>query len=372
LKSARVLNNANTLARNILEGRDWLIKHCNSAGGFSAFPDTAPTALNTCWGCVALQECDAFDAFYEPRIETTILSTAVRMVEETRRPGGWASTLIQTTPDALGTAYSTYFLLKLNSDAARLGLSALRNTQLDDGSWEAGPTDWVVEATAWAMHVWLLEEAKQDRANPTSPRIETAVRYLRNLYFPHRGWPLRPGGEYKPWTAVFVCLALLKYVDALRQLDTPAHEVQPSRSGRKVFVVHGHNPIALQSVKQYLEKLKVEPIILKDQPNLGVQPVFDKFIHYANLDGLDYAVVLGTPDELIDASSGKGVPRMNVVLELGFFVGKLGPERVCLISTANIDFSDLSDLMGVAYIDLDQDDWQERLERQLQQAGVMP
>src|SRR5262249_17075251 len=159
---------------------------------------------------------------------------------------GWGSILIHE-PDTLGTAYATYLLLQRgDSPDVRFGLAALRHSQRDDGSWDAGPTRWDVEATAWATHVQLL-----GGVDPRAPVVASAVRYLRDLYAPHKGWPEWPGGEYKPWTTVFVCLALLQYVDALRRLDS--REIGPSRSGRKIFIVHGHDHKSRDNVTSYLE-----------------------------------------------------------------------------------------------------------------------
>jgi predicted nucleotide-binding protein len=56
-----------------------------------------------------------------------------------------------------------------------------------------------------------------------------------------------------------------------------------------------------------------------------------------------------------------------VVFELGFFIGKLGPERVAALVKGDIELP--SDFDGVVYIPLDKDDWQTRLGVELQEAG---
>jgi predicted nucleotide-binding protein len=59
--------------------------------------------------------------------------------------------------------------------------------------------------------------------------------------------------------------------------------------------------------------------------------------------------------------------RQNVVLELGFFVGKLGPERVTALVEGDVELP--SDFDGVVYISLDTADWQKQLGIELQAAG---
>jgi predicted nucleotide-binding protein len=97
---------------------------------------------------------------------------------------------------------------------------------------------------------------------------------------------------------------------------------------KKVFVVHGHHDGARETVARFVEKLGFEAIILHEQPNKG-RTIITKFREEAKDVG--FAVVLMTPD---DEGKEKGVgdfqprARQNVVFELGFFIGALGPERV--------------------------------------------
>jgi predicted nucleotide-binding protein len=55
--------------------------------------------------------------------------------------------------------------------------------------------------------------------------------------------------------------------------------------------------------------------------------------------------------------------RQNVVFELGFFIGALGPERVAAIVKGDIERP--SDFDGVVYIAYEDNDWQRSLAREL-------
>jgi predicted nucleotide-binding protein len=137
----------------------------------------------------------------------------------------------------------------------------------------------------------------------------------------------------------------------------------------KVFVVHGHDGTPKAEVALFIERLGLEAIILHERPNRG-RALIAKFREEAA--GVGFAVVLMTPDDLgkaKDADTADSNPRarQNVVFELGFFIGKLGPERVAALVKGDVELP--SDFEGVVYISLDKEDWQAKLGSELQEAG---
>lgn len=146
--------------------------------------------------------------------------------------------------------------------------------------------------------------------------------------------------------------------------------VQPSKNlSRKVFVVHGHDHGARDAVARFLEKIELNAIILQEQPDQGLT-IIEKFENYAAQVG--FAVVLLTPDDLGGVVSGSAQAtraRQNVIFELGFFVGKLGRGRACLLRKGDIEIP--SDLYGVIYTDLDAaEGWKLKLVKELKAAGL--
>lgn len=135
----------------------------------------------------------------------------------------------------------------------------------------------------------------------------------------------------------------------------------------KVFIVHGHDDGAKQNVARLLEKLKLEPIILHEQPNRS-QTVIEKF--EANSD-VGFAVVLLTPDDVGRAagdSTLKSRARQNVFLELGYFIGLLGRDRVCALKKGDIEIP--SDYVGVLWEPMDDGGaWKTNLAKELKAAG---
>lgn len=60
--------------------------------------------------------------------------------------------------------------------------------------------------------------------------------------------------------------------------------------------------------------------------------------------------------------------RQNVILELGYFLGRLGRKHVCALKTGNLELP--SDYAGVVYEEMDAGGaWQTALARELQDAG---
>ena len=85
-----------------------------------------------------------------------------------------------------------------------------------------------------------------------------------------------------------------------------------------------------------------------------------------------FAVVLLTPDDMGDPSGQspdfQPRARQNVILELGFFLGKLGRHRTCALRKQDVEIP--SDYDGVLYISMDdQRAWEMKLLRELKEAG---
>jgi predicted nucleotide-binding protein len=155
------------------------------------------------------------------------------------------------------------------------------------------------------------------------------------------------------------------YQEAIPQSTIPI-EAAGSENRSQVFVVHGHDGAPKAEVARFIERLGFEAIILHERPNKG-RALITKFREEAADVG--FAVVLMTPDDLGKAEKTddlKPRARQNVVFELGFFIGKLGPERVAALIKGDIELP--SDFDGVVYISLDKEDWQAKLGSELEAA----
>ncbi|MBI5684048.1 MAG: nucleotide-binding protein [Verrucomicrobia bacterium] len=158
---------------------------------------------------------------------------------------------------------------------------------------------------------------------------------------------------------------LLPFLAADRQARIPRPE-----NAKKVFVVHGHNDALKTAAARLLTKLQLEPIILHEQPNKS-RTIIEKFLDYSDVA---FALVLLTADDwggLVNGppESYNRRARQNVILELGFFIGRLGRERVVAIYEAGVEIP--SDYSGVLFIPFDSGGiWQYQAAKEMKAAGI--
>ena len=147
--------------------------------------------------------------------------------------------------------------------------------------------------------------------------------------------------------------------------DTPQ-----STFGDEVFIVHGHDDEAKETVARFVENFGIEATILHEQANRG-QTIPEKFEEHASEAG--FAIILLTPDDVgaskDETDDPKPRARQNVVLELGYFWGRLGRGHVCVLYKGGVELP--SDMQGLLYVPMNSpDEWQLQLAREMRQAGL--
>jgi len=122
--------------------------------------------------------------------------------------------------------------------------------------------------------------------------------------------------------------------------------------------------------RDFLEKLELEPVILDEEANRG-RTVIEKFLDHSDVA---FAIVLVIGDDVggikgSDPTALRPRARQNVVFELGYFVGRLGRDRVCALYEPEVEMP--SDFGGVGYVKFDrQENWQVPLAKELNAAGI--
>lgn len=203
----------------------------------------------------------------------------------------------------------------------------------------------------------------------------TEIADLRAIQF----FPLftTPGGGDRPYIDAFQrgraqLGNLIKTLREDQELDT--NEVRSTESeantsfSKSVFIVHGHDEEPKQAVARVLETLGMNPIILHEQPNKG-RTIIEKFTDHSDVG---FAIVLLTPDDLGRSKDGAEAPRarQNVIFELGFFLGKLGRDRVVALYRPADGFELPNDYSGVVYIQYGSNiAWNFQVAQELQAAG---
>ncbi len=136
---------------------------------------------------------------------------------------------------------------------------------------------------------------------------------------------------------------------------------------QQVFIVHGHDDVTKLDMANFISDLNLQPIILHTQANLGLT-IIEKIEHYSNVG---FAVILYTPCDVgnkVGLLTGAFRARQNVVFEHGYFIAKLGRDRVSALVKGEVETP--SDIDGIVYVSMDNNgDWKEQLKRELQATG---
>jgi predicted nucleotide-binding protein len=137
---------------------------------------------------------------------------------------------------------------------------------------------------------------------------------------------------------------------------------------RNIFIVHGRDDKPKLELARMLEKLGFNAIILSEQADKG-RTIIEK-LEEETID-IGYVFVILTPDDIglqdLIKELSKQFPlasefvknhlvisqilnsraRQNVILELGYFVGKIGRNRVCCLYKGDVELP--SDIHGVLF-----------------------
>jgi predicted nucleotide-binding protein len=135
----------------------------------------------------------------------------------------------------------------------------------------------------------------------------------------------------------------------------------------RVFVVHGRDEALKIEVENYLRKIGTDPLILHEQDNRG-RHLLTKFMEVAV--ACKAAVILVAAEDVGRHNSETNLKpraRQNVVLELGYFLGFLGPEKTFMIVKGTPEMP--SDMQGIVHI-AHAGDWKKDLARELSSAGI--
>lgn len=158
---------------------------------------------------------------------------------------------------------------------------------------------------------------------------------------------------------------LMTYLEDLEdEINTAATIVTPNENFSKVFIVHGHDGELKESVARLVEKQGIKAIILSNQANQG-KTIIEKLETHSDVSG---AICLFTPDDIGNAKDEE-IPnyraRQNVVLETGYFMAKLGRDRVVIIAEKEVELP--SDMSGVLYVE--KTEWRFSVLKELKSMG---
>lgn len=135
-----------------------------------------------------------------------------------------------------------------------------------------------------------------------------------------------------------------------------------------IFVVHGRDTSIESQTQLLVERVTGRTTVVLHEQITGGRTVIEQIERHG--DAARYAIILLTGDDVGGLRGAELQPRarQNVVLELGYFWGSLGRDRVAVLVEDGIELP--SDAAGVHYIAIDAGGgWKARLVRELEHAG---
>jgi CheY-like chemotaxis protein len=201
------------------------------------------------------------------------------------------------------------------------------------------------------------------KASPHDPGGLAAARVLR-LRYPElpligvsrspdevptaQAWFLERGGFDWP-VGVFT-----KTLEESLLIDLLCKIAGQPRGIKRIFLVHGHDHKTLDRTIEWVRAIPgFEPVTIRDGAAGGMTWIeqLERLAERAFM-----AWILLTPDDEVGSKKARGTSelraRQNVILELGFFLGKFGRKssRVLLLLKTGVDLP--SDLQGIRHIKL--------------------
>jgi predicted nucleotide-binding protein len=216
----------------------------------------------------------------------------------------------------------------------------------------------------------ILDETRlKDSANEIVRRLETLLKRV-------------PRGQVAGDAGLRLAQAS---AETAREASSVLRDAGSSEPPASIFVVHGHDDEMREAVTSELKRLGVEAVVLR-WVRTSDDNLFAKFKAIAGK--AKHAIVLISGDDIGASFRDFTHPaggaarlefraRQNVVLELGYFYGKLGEEHVFVfrkgppITEKVVNrFEDPSDLAGRIFEDFSSD-WQAVLQEKLRDAGFV-
>ena len=143
---------------------------------------------------------------------------------------------------------------------------------------------------------------------------------------------------------------ILKYLEFISEQETANAISQPSvpPTGSNVFIIHGHDETNTLRLRLLLQNhFGLSPVHMMSNPGMS-RALLEKFEQSASACTLAFAII--TPDdEIINHGEPYYQARPNVIFEVGWFVGRLGIPRVCLLAKDGTTVQ--SDIDGISKID---------------------
>ncbi len=141
---------------------------------------------------------------------------------------------------------------------------------------------------------------------------------------------------------------------------------------KKIFIVHGRDISMRDKVSSLLGRLRLDYVVLESEYNNG-ETVIEKFLR--NAETCEYAIVLFSADDIGGLKENDSLMRprvrQNVLLELGYFLGKVGRKNIIILHEVGKKIEKPSDYEGIVYEPFDEyGAWKSKLIREMRRAKI--
>ena len=136
----------------------------------------------------------------------------------------------------------------------------------------------------------------------------------------------------------------------------------------RIFVIHGHDEIIKNKIVNFLNQIGIEAIALRDPDHVNMALV-QKNSEYADVA---FAVVTLSADQFVYAKHEKPSDALlqsnqGTVFEMGYWIGKLGRDRVFALYNEQKMYRTPSKFFDALYCPMDEDGhWQKELTKRLE------
>ena len=136
----------------------------------------------------------------------------------------------------------------------------------------------------------------------------------------------------------------------------------------KVFIVHGRDDGAKETVARFVDKLGFQAVILHEQVDSG-DTIIEKLEKHTDVG---FAIVLYTECDIGGVKSNpedlKPRARQNVVFEHGLLIGKIGRQNVVALVKGELEIP--NDISGVVYKSMDiSGAWKYSIAKEMKSSG---
>lgn len=157
---------------------------------------------------------------------------------------------------------------------------------------------------------------------------------------------------------------------SIQDIINPSSHASLPPSGQNVFIIHGHDEVNTLRLRVLLQDhFHLSPVLMKKEAGMS-RALLTKFEDVASSCAIAFALM--TPDDqILNGTSQYFQARPNVIFETGWFAGRLGVPRVCILLKDGTEVH--SDIDGISRLSF-KDNVDERLieiERELKAVKII-